>query len=190
MPVVTGCPKCGQQYQVADSFLGQNVNCPQCGAVFVVRAPQVPPSGPAMPTAATPTAATPPGAQGYPPPTGWSGSASPYSAPAGYSFEQGPTDKQFRLGALVLIPLVILGMLAAAFGQKQMTTGGATLLGIGPFGLFYAIAALIDPNIVRAAGKYGKHLPARYKMIAGAIGVVALITGLTLSYLTWSKIAQ
>ncbi|MFO0819096.1 MAG: hypothetical protein U1A77_14215 [Pirellulales bacterium] len=185
MPVVTGCPKCGQQYQVADSFLGQNVNCPQCGAVFVVRSPQVPPSGPAMPSAATP-----PWAQGYPPPTGWSPPGNPYASSATNIFEQGPTDRQIRLGGLVMIPLMILGMLAAAFGQKQMTTGGATLLGIGPFGLFYAIAALIDPNIVRAAGKYGKHLPARYKMIAGAIGVVALITGLTLSYLTWSRIAQ
>lgn len=99
----------------------------------------------------------------------------------------GPTDRQFRMGAAALIPIVGLGMLAAIFGIEQVNMAAVTVVGLGPFGIFYGIAALIDPNIVRAAGKNGGHLPSRYRWIAGAIGLAALACSLPLAWLMMSR---
>jgi hypothetical protein len=95
----------------------------------------------------------------------------------------GPTDRQFRIGAAVVIPVALLGMLLAFFAMQGMTMGAVIVVGLGPFAIFYGIAALFDPNIARAAGKFGTHLPRRYKQIAFFVGVVALACSLGLSFL-------
>jgi hypothetical protein len=46
---------------------------------------------------------------------------------------------------------------------------------LAPFALTFGIAGVVNPNVVRAAGKYGKHLPSYYKWIAGGVGLVALL---------------
>lgn len=99
--------------------------------------------------------------------------------------QEGPTDKQFRIGAAVAVPLISLSMAVAFFSvevMNNMSTGVAVVVGVGWFVVFFGIAALIDPNIVRAAGKYGAHLPGRYKLIAGLIGVAAVVCSLASSY--------
>lgn len=88
---------------------------------------------------------------------------------------EGPTDAQFRIGAIALIPIMLLGMGVSIATWKGPEMPRLIVLGLGPFAIFYSIAALIDPNIVRAAGKFGAHLPSRYKIIAGVIGLGALI---------------
>lgn len=172
------CPQCGHGYDVAESMAGSHVQCRKCQAAFVIQAPVA--TGP-MPT----QYGTPPGPQ-FGAPTGPMGApmAGPWSTgPA----QQGPTDRQFRLGAAVLVPIVGLGMLAALFGMKHVNMGAVTVVGLGPFGIFFGIAALIDPNIVRAAGKFGTHLPSRYKWIAAGVGLAALACSLPLAWLMMSR---
>jgi hypothetical protein len=88
---------------------------------------------------------------------------------------EGPTDSQFRMGAIALLPIVLIGMAVSAATWNGPSMSRLIVLGLGPFAVFYSIAALFDPNIVRAAGKFGAHLPPRYKIIAAVIGLGALI---------------
>lgn len=80
------------------------------------------------------------------------------------------------------MPIVSLGMLAAFFVMRGQSIASVTVIGLGWFVVFFGIAALVDPNIPRAAGKFGSHLPRRYKLIAGLIGLVALLCSLASSY--------
>ncbi|HUE73482.1 MAG TPA: hypothetical protein VMP01_21570 [Pirellulaceae bacterium] len=43
---------------------------------------------------------------------------------------------------------------------------------LAPLLVLIGIAGLIDPNVCRALGKYGKHLPFTYKLIAGSLMAV------------------
>lgn len=100
----------------------------------------------------------------------------------------GPTDKQFRIGAAVVMPLIALGMVVALFARKDLTMAALVVVAMGPFALFYGAAALVDPNIVRAAGKFGTHLPVRYKRIAVGVGLAALVCSLGLAFILWSRL--
>lgn len=149
MPIAIQCFQCGQQFSAADNLMGQQVQCPRCRGVFVVG-----PSVPVQPAAFN--------ALDRPPATH-------------QPLVDGPTDAQFRMGAAVCIPLMLIGMAIAVATWKGPTMAPLVIVGLGPFVLFCSIAALIDPNIARAAGKYGTHLPARYKLIAGLVGLAALV---------------
>lgn len=174
MSVRVTCPQCGQGYDVAETMLGSRVQCRKCQAAFVVQVPAA--AGPLPPAYGAP----PPGPAGL----GGAPMAGPWSnGPA----QQGPTDRQFRLGSAVLIPIVGLGMLAALFGAQHVNLAVVTVVCLGPFGIFFGIAALIDPNIVRAAGKFGSHLPSRYKWIAAGVGLAALLCSLPLAWLMLSR---
>jgi len=143
-------------------LLGSRVKCAQCGATFLVQANPY---------------------QDFPPPQSW-------PPPSAGLASSGPTDRQFRIGAAALLPIIGLGMLAALFAMQDLTMGAVVIIGLGPFAIFYGIAALIDPNIVRAAGKFGTHLPVRYKLIALGVGLAALVCSLGLMYVVWSRLAQ
>jgi hypothetical protein len=91
------------------------------------------------------------------------------------------------MGAAVCIPLVILGMLLAFFAMRDLTIGAVMLVALGPFVVFFGIAALVDPDIARAASKFGGHLPTRYKLIALAVGLAALACSLTLAFLILAR---
>ncbi|MFO0904986.1 MAG: hypothetical protein U0939_18415 [Pirellulales bacterium] len=155
------CPKCGRTYQVGVEWQGRQVQCQQCGAAFVVNLPPVNPSPYAPPTVspAWPAPAT----------NAWSAGC---ENPSG-----GPTNRQMRLGAAAALPLMLLGWLAAMFGVKHPTTGAIALTALAPFVFCFSIAALIDPNLPRAAGKFGGHLSARYKLAAGAVALGAAVVG-------------
>lgn len=93
------------------------------------------------------------------------------------------TDRQIRIGSAAVVPLTLLGMAAAyhLLSRDELTTGGLVVLGLGPFGLFYGIAGLICPDVIRAASKYGAHLPLKYKLIAAAVGIGALACSLAVT---------
>ena len=169
----TTCPHCGRSYSVDASWWGRQVQCSQCSQSFTVGASS-PATGSAAPAAPAP--------------------AHPYShiqPPTGPRVDNplgGPTNRQFRLGAAVGLPIVVLGMLAALFAMRDLNLGAVFIVAFGPFGICFGLAALVDPDIVRAAGKFGGHLPARYRLIAGLIGLVALLGSLALAYVVWSRL--
>lgn len=162
MGVAVACDRCGKQYDALESLIGRQVRCAQCGEMFV---------------------AHPLGASG--PASGFAGGGHPSFAqaaysPSGPSAPEGPTDQQYRLGGAIMVPIMILGMLAAIFGGQGGSLGAVTLIGLGPLFLLYACAAIIDPNLVRGATKFGTHLPTRYKVYSFLIGLVGVAIGVPL----------
>ena len=86
----------------------------------------------------------------------------------------GPSDKVMRLVGAGLIPVALIGLALCIATWDEMSVPKLMLIVFAPFALAYGAAAVVDPNIVRAAGKYGEHLPGKYKLIALAVGLVAL----------------
>ena len=70
MQEIINCPSCQRKLQVPDSLLGQDVQCPTCGATFVAswNNPAPPPPGPS--TAPPPYHPPPPPGPRVPPPYG------------------------------------------------------------------------------------------------------------------------
>lgn len=185
MSILVACSQCGKQYNVGEGLLGKRLKCAGCGTAFVVQAAVGEEAAdPLLADPASPDAAdsrqTP--GLGNPYPSSKPGRPQTRLHPA-----DGPTDRQFRIGAAVCISLVILGMLLAFFALRDLTIGARTLVAIGPFVVFFGIAALVDPDIARAATKFGGHLPRRYKRIVRAVGLAALACSLTLAFLILSQ---
>ena len=192
MPISLACPSCNKPYNVPDTLAGKQVRCQQCSHVFSVTAPQpavlqpvgldplfgdLPPLGAPLPSAATLPAAglgTPLSPEGRP--LGYAPARDPY-APSNYGGPvapplEGPTDFQFRMGALGALGIALL--LVAICVGTYMFDGSVFLYPVFlvPLLVLVGIAGLIDPNICRALGKYGTHLPFTYKLIAyGLVGV-------------------
>lgn len=199
MPITLSCPSCQKPYQVPDKLAGKQVRCQQCSHVFTVAAPQpaafqpvgldpllgadLPPLGPALPATGgtTLTAAglgTPlsPGGRplGYAPTPGDPFAPSSYGGPTAPPLE-GPTDTQFRWGSAgaIGLGLALVGICVVTYAIDESFF--VYPLFIAPLLVLIGIAGLIDPNIVRALGKYGKHLPLHYKLMAWAIMGVWLV---------------
>ncbi len=192
MPLVIHCPQCAKRYHVADQLAGKQVRCRQCETPFVAAAP-----APVLVPAVAPLAPLDP--LGVSDPLAGSsplGTANPLGAPATGSFGNpylpaqpaasawqpgatnpsgGPTDTGMRLvsgGMLALGLLVSIGSLA-----MEAAGGGIYLFAVAlaPLMLILGVAGLISPNVVRAVGKYGGHLPWKYKAIGWALGGVYVV---------------
>lgn len=159
------CEQCGKTFATQSELLGKRVKCAGCGNVFVVN--QQPCDSPST------DAAMPRTEMAQPESPAPDAEMTKESSFFHMDWERGPTDRQFRVGSLFVIAVTILGTLLVISFEK-IDIKGLIILAFGPFAVFYGFAALVDPNIVRAVGKYGKHLSMRYKIIGGVIGVAAL----------------
>lgn len=210
MSLVIQCPHCSKRYQVADSVGGKRVRCQQCKNDFVAPSGTAP-TGPSLQPASDPINGlaevdfsrlpalpqTSPLYQGSQPlvnssmatstlaartsPTlnGYGGWQADVSNPSG-----GPTDFQMRLvccGMLVFGAVVSIGSLML---HANTVTVYLAAVGLVPLMLVLGIAGLISPNIVRAAGKYGGHLPLQYKVAGYAVLGLSflLIIGLLIGF--------
>lgn len=174
MPLSIACPQCKKTYRVGDETAGKQVRCQQCSTVFIAQQigqqPAAPAPDPLAELAALPAVADPLGPRLASPAQG---RAVRPASPA----PEGPSDAMMRLvsAGLFLLGLV---MLAATFVMDR--TQGAIYLGplaLAPLALILGVAGMISPDVVRAAGKYGGHLPWQYKAVAwGLMGLCAVIT--------------
>ena len=196
------CPSCQKPYQVPDTLAGKQVRCQKCAHVFVAAAPpalepllgaDLPPlerelllpSETSARLAQAPlgsltasTLGTPHSTTGNP--LGYDPICVGSFAPSYVGQEApplgGPTDSQMRWGSAGSLALGVA--LAGLCLLTHMLGDGIYLwpLFIAPLLVLLGIAGLIDPNITRAVGKYGKHLPLHYKLIAwGLMAVWGLI---------------
>jgi predicted Zn finger-like uncharacterized protein len=174
MSITIQCPKCAKRYQVADAVDGQRVRCQQCSQVFVA-APLVAyaPAAPEvtadrsldvdlskLPAVSAPAPFSPAAPQAWN-----SGAAAPgISNPSG-----GPTDTQMRLvSAGMLAAGVVMGIASLALQASQGTVYLAVIF-LVPLALSIGLAGVISPNVVRAMGKYGGHLPWHYKVMGWSV---------------------
>lgn len=191
MSLMIHCPGCAKQYQVRDDLRGKRVRCQQCGNTFAIPAEanaasvnQPVYSNPLdsfgdlsqFPITSVPT--SPPSASG---PAGYSATHVFNSQRAGTARVSnpsgGPDDATMRLVCLgMLIFGIILGVASVALGA----TTGTVYLAVAvllPLTIVLGIAGLISPDVVRAVGKYGGHLPRSYKAIGwGVMGLILVIT--------------
>ena len=189
MPLTIACTKCGKQYQVADHLAGKQVRCQQCATVFTIAAPapveaDLDPLGD-LSLASLPAAdplKTPALGGGTLNPLG-SLPAAKASAKSAADWHQhgvenpsgGPPDKAMRLGAVGLAAIGLILLIAnIVLDQTSGEIYLAPLL-LAPLALILGIAGVINPNVVRAAGKYGGHLSWHYKAIGGALVVLSLL---------------
>ncbi len=165
------CDHCAKQYQVEPDLAGRTVKCKACGQSFTISDIKAAskedsvadlPGEPLPPTRVLRTAPT-----------------------RNTASVEGPSDNMMRLvsGGMILAGLVLMGVNHAKAVMDDEVYIIALIL--GPFALAFGVAGAISPNVVRAAGKYGKHLPSHYKWIAGAVGLVALSIGFLLMFVVY-----
>lgn len=172
------CPTCGTAFSIAPQMLGKRVQCSKCGATFVAAESAAAPAQSPLPASPLdwPTSPASTAHNPFAAP-----STIPMSPPAGESGPVGgPTDAQIRIGAAVAIPTLSLGILLSIFAVREMNLATVTIAGLGPMIVLFSIAGLVDPNVVRAVGKHGTHLPKKYKLAAAVIALVGFLLGMPL----------
>lgn len=189
MTLNIACGKCGKKYQVGDQLAGKQVRCQGCGTVFVAQPPaqasvaELDPLDdltlaplPAAPSSAFPNAVGLGGSSLNPlgslpaKSTGTAWQPGDVSSPSG-----GPPDSTMRL---ISGGLVLAGCFLLAINYFLDRTQGAIYLApvfLAPLALIMGIAGVISPNVVRAAGKFGKHLPWQYKAVGAGLMVLYLV---------------
>ena len=85
-----------------------------------------------------------------------------------------------RLIAVGLTFAAAVGLLLNHFLAGSQNIVKLMILCIGPIGLFLGIGGILEPKILFAVGKYGKHLPAIYKVIGGMLGTLGVIVTILL----------
>lgn len=194
MPLVIHCPKCAKRYQVADAAAGKQVRCQQCQTTFVAAA-QAPAPAPApldplgvndplggadlsrLPAAAVPAASANPLGTPVKSTAGSFYPAAPAPTASGISNPSGgPTDAVMRMvsgGMLAAGIIMVVGSIAMNAANQGVYLA---IIALAPLALILGIAGLISPNVVRACGKYGGHLPWQYKAIGyGLMGLYLVI---------------
>lgn len=176
------CSNCGAQYEVPDNTQGKRVRCKKCQHVFAAAGVTPVAAAPPSPLAASsqfdplggvdlsqfpslPTATAPKFSQ-LPAQPMWGSSGGPAGPP------EGPTDTQMRLISAAMLGLGVI--LAVGSVMMHATTGSVYLAAVAliPLTMVLGTAGVISPNVVRACGKYGGHLPWQYK--AAGWGLIGL----------------
>lgn len=185
MPLVIQCPSCSSRYEVVEATAGKRVRCKKCQNVFaaeaaaaaVTPAPLEPLASsalnpfagmnlaqfPALPPATTPRFAELPAQSAWPSPGNSGGMARPL---------EGPSDMQMRLLSAGMIGFGLVLAIGSAILHANTGTVYLAAIAFIPMMLVLGIAGLISPDVVRACGKYGGHLPWPYKVAGwGLIGL-------------------
>jgi len=169
------CEHCGRRYQVQPKMSGRAVKCKVCGHQFTIPHAE---SSPLQESAANMPIET-----GVPSPiTSATNDAPNNNFPTA---SEGPSDKVMRLvaGGMIIGSMLLLGLNHATAVMNDEVYLFA--LALGPFALTLGIAGLISPNVLRAAGKHGKHLPLGYKSTAAAFGLAGLLLCLLLVFVVY-----
>ena len=53
---------------------------------------------------------------------------------------------------------------------------------LGPMGVFLGAGGIVDPNIVWSIGKYGKHLPVKYKLAGLGLALLGVCVSAFLAF--------
>jgi len=94
----------------------------------------------------------------------------------------GPTDGQMRLVCCGMLAMGLLLSVASLFLEGATGTIYVAVLLLVPLTLVVGISGLVSPNVVRAMGKYGGHLPSHYKVIGWGLMGVAFLLMLVVSF--------
>ena len=176
------CPNCAARYEVADATAGKRVRCQKCQSVFTAETAAPPTLDPLSPSSShdpfagvnlaqfpTLPAASAPRYSELPVQSPWPspGSSGGFAPPP-----EGPTDTQMRLVSAAMLGLGLILAIGSVILHANTGTVYLAAVALIPLTVVLGIAGLISPNVVRACGKYGGHLPWTYK--AAGWGLIGL----------------
>lgn len=169
------CDKCGRGYRVKPELTGRAVKCKACGNQFTIPQPDIT-SAPDPVVDLSSVGDTPA------PFVAASNVASPLDEATAV---EGPNDKVMRLISVGLFFAGLLLLVVNHITSVMNSEVYLAALGLGPIALMLGLAGVISPNILRSAGKYGKHLPLRYKLAAGVFGFAGVAICLLLVFVVY-----
>jgi len=80
----------------------------------------------------------------------------------------------------------VIGLLVNHWMAQSQNVVGLMILCLGPMAAFLGLGGAIEPRIVLSVGKYGQHLPLKYKIMGGALAGLGLIVTLILVFGVYS----
>jgi hypothetical protein len=90
-----------------------------------------------------------------------------------------------RLIAAGLSVASAMGLLLNHFAVERNSVASLLILCLAPLGLFVGLGGIVEPRVVWSIGKYGKHLPAKYKVIGVALAAAGVVVTLLLVFLIY-----
>ena len=91
-----------------------------------------------------------------------------------------PLPPNGRLISAGMAAAAAIGMLINHYTIGSQNVGRLMILCLGPIAFFIGLGGMVEPKIVWAVGKYGKHLPVIYKLIGGVLGALGVAVTLLL----------
>lgn len=90
-----------------------------------------------------------------------------------------------RFVALGMAAAAAIGLLVNHFMGESLGVARMMLLCLGPLALLLGVGGAIEPKILWALGKYGQHLPTKYKIIGGILAGAGVLVTLLLVFLVY-----
>lgn len=90
-----------------------------------------------------------------------------------------------RLMAAGLMAACALGLVANHFVGAGVSVARLFILILGPAGLLLGLGGIVEPKIVWSVGKYGQHLPVKYKIIGVALAAAGVLVTLLLVFVVY-----
>lgn len=78
-----------------------------------------------------------------------------------------------------------IGLLIHHFSAESHNVARLLILGLGPLALFLGLGGMVEPRIVWSVGKYGKHLPAIYKVMGGSLAALGVAVTMLLIWFVY-----
>ena len=77
------------------------------------------------------------------------------------------------------------GLLLNHFLADSQQVVRLMILCFGPLGLFVGLGGIVEPRIIWSVGKYGAHLPLKYKLIGGGLAAAGVVVTLLLVFFVY-----
>ncbi|MBC7853581.1 MAG: hypothetical protein IAF94_09105 [Pirellulaceae bacterium] len=90
-----------------------------------------------------------------------------------------------RIIAAGLAAASAIGLLLNHWMAESQNTVRLMILCLGPMMLFLGIGGIVEPRIFWSLGKYGQHLPIKYKFMGGALGAAGVVVTIVLVFFVY-----
>lgn len=87
--------------------------------------------------------------------------------------------------AMGMTAAAALGLLANHFMADSQNSVSLMILALAPIALLLGIGGIVEPKVIWSLGKYGTHLPFKYKLVGGVLGVLGLVVSLVLVFFVY-----
>jgi hypothetical protein len=90
-----------------------------------------------------------------------------------------------RFVAIGMAAAAAVGLLINHFMPESQSAARLMLLCLGPMALLLGIGGSVEPKVIWSLGKFGQHLPLKYKIIGGSLAGVGVVLTLILVFVVY-----